>query len=153
MKKITRLLVRVLPFLFALTSCNRVDNKGLFDFSTRTGSIVIENRTSQLKVYTKNGLNLYSLFDKKNYVILTKSDYYYGFVPPQKVKVRHKILTDNRREITFTGFTDDLEVIHSFVFYESEDWFEKYLSLKNNVLNIRLALPATGVSLIDLSSE
>ncbi len=95
------------------------------------GSVEIENRAFRLKVETRNGLNPNLLFDKKNNVTLANGDYYYGFGRPQKVEVEILDLPDAAREVSFTGVTDNLKVVHSFVFPQNEEWVEEYIMLEN----------------------
>ncbi|MEN6454389.1 MAG: hypothetical protein ABFD10_09025, partial [Prolixibacteraceae bacterium] len=112
---------------------------------TRFESTVIENQAFRLKIETVNGLNPYSLYDKKNNVVLANDDYFYGFGRPLQVKSEIKELPDHISEFTFTGSTDSFIVTHTFKFPEDQLWFEESLVLKNiSGKRIDLNLGQTG---------
>lgn len=131
--------------LIIVSACNQFkqeNSASKLEPATHAGSIILENETYRLKIDTINGLNPYSVYDKKNNVVLANSDYYYGFGRPGKVKMKITESPDGGKEFSFTGLTDSLIVIHTFVFPKGQKWFEEYLILKNvgnKIMNLSLS--------------
>ena len=110
--------------LIIVSACNQLKQENTasnLEPATHESSIVIENETYRLKIDTINGLNPYSLYDKQNDVVLANSDYFYGFGRPQQVEVKTTELPGGGKEFAFTGFTDSLIVIHTFVFPKAKN--------------------------------
>lgn len=130
MKNTCGVVIFVLLLMIA-SSCATPEKNQEGEPQTLENSIVIENNAFRLKIDTLNDLNPYSLFDKKNKIVLSDGGYHYGFGRPQQVSMITKEMSDNIRKVSFTGRTDHVMVTHTFLFPEDKDWFEEYLELKN----------------------